>query len=105
MTTPHDYINNCLDVNGSWREAFGDFGIVMTFGADPELEDTIIADCIAEECNLTTFGAAEQITSFIIQNNYILTKDQALSNEDYIRDLLEGIGCDSDLFDEWLESQ
>ena len=68
MTTIHQLIDSVLEVNGSWREAFGDITEAMRDGEDPDLVGSIIADYIAEELSITEDQAIEGIRSYVTQN-------------------------------------
>lgn len=68
MTTIHQLIDSVLEVNGSWRETFGDITEAMRDGEDPDLEGSIIADYIAEELSITEDQAIEGIRSYVTQN-------------------------------------
>lgn len=68
MNTIHQLIDSVLEVNGSWRETFGDITEAIRDGEDPELLGSIIADYIAEELSITEDQAIEGIRSYVTQN-------------------------------------
>ena len=45
----NDLIENCLDVNGAWREAINELAILFTLDLDIKVDGTIIGDYIVEE--------------------------------------------------------
>ena len=108
----NQFINSCLDVNGSWREAFNEISLLWTMDLDIDQGWTIIGECIKE--NLVEQGLAESeeeisdgevdglICAYLHMHDFGWSKEMVQSNEDWAREVVENCGADEDYFDEWL---
>jgi len=102
-------IEDCLNVNSSWVEAFNELAILYTLGLDLDLDGTIIGDYIIEDMAekgyevegrnlegliyryLTDFNYRLPTEWFEIEYNLEMAKEVALNNgadEDCIDQLL-----------------
>ena len=90
--TPHEFIESCLDVNASWREAWNDFGCLAAFDYDFELQGTITVDLIMEECGVSEEEAVEAVYTHVRENGYTWTKDVMMMNFDRVIETLDDGG-------------
>ena len=103
QTDVNTYIESCLDVNGSWRETFGDLAILHTLELDLDLEYTIIGDCIVEEMTEKGHDIEGRDLEGLV-NVYLNTFNHTLPadwfkdefNLEYTRELSADMGADED---------
>ena len=108
----NQFINRCLDVNASWREAFNEIGLLWTMDLDIDQGWTITGDCIrenlvekglvAEDDEISDYEVDELICGFLDEYNYRWSKELIEANEEWAREMVEGCGADEDYYDEWM---
>lgn len=95
-TTPTTFINSCLDVNASWREAFNQLGCLALFDVLVDaLEYHVVTSSVAEECGLTEDQALDAVVDFVVTNNYVWNEDTVRQNFDFAYDTLTEYNFDA----------
>ncbi len=103
QTDVNDYIESCLDVNGSWRETFGDLAILHTLELDLDLEYSIIGSCIVDEMTEKGHDIEGRELEGLV-NQYLSTFNHTVPTEwfesednlEYTRELIAELGVDED---------
>ncbi len=103
QTDVNDYIESCLDVNGSWRETFGDLAILHTLELDLDLEYSIIGSCIVDEMTEKGHDIEGRELEGLV-NQYLSTFNHTVPTEwfesednlEYTRELIAELVVDED---------
>ena len=105
----NNLIDNCLDVNGSWRDTFNELAILFTMGLDIEVEGTTIGDFITEEMEEKGYAVEGNaldglVYQFLADFNYRIPADwfQVEYNLEMAKEVAFNNGADEDYVEEFL---
>mgnify|MGYP007087654191 CR=1 FL=1 len=96
MQKVQDHINNILDVNASWREAYNEIGCLLAFDYDLMLDGSILADVLMEDHGISEEEACYELQDFALLNNYVWPRDLIEREKDYVIKTLTDFGGDGE---------
>ena len=99
-------IDNCLDVNASWRETMNELVVLHTFDCELDLEDTPFEELVVrelEEHGMTLPYHIDYVYhEFMNEYNCSVSYEWVINNRDFVETVLYSNGCDEDVLNDWL---